>query len=109
MRMTRAKGTGVGERSSAERDCPHSLVSKHNVQDVRKAARERGVFLEDVEGMSEEVAYALLFPAGETLGWCALAPISPRRSGRQHASGVQGRVASASSIWRASGVRDANG
>ena len=38
-----------------------ALVSKLNVQDARQAARERGVFLEDVEGMSEEVAYAFLF------------------------------------------------
>lgn len=38
-----------------------ALVSKHNVQDVRKAVRELGVFLEDAEGMSEEVAYALPF------------------------------------------------
>lgn len=31
-------------------------VSKHSVQDVLEAARERGVSREDVEGMSEEVA-----------------------------------------------------
>ena len=37
-------------------------VSKHSVQDVLEAARERGVSWEDVEGMSEEAAYALLFP-----------------------------------------------
>lgn len=37
-------------------------VSKHSVQDVLEAARERGVSWEDVEGMSEETAYALLFP-----------------------------------------------
>lgn len=37
-------------------------VSKHSVQDVLEAARERGVSREDVEGMSEEAAYALLFP-----------------------------------------------
>lgn len=28
-------------------------VSRHSVQDVLEAARERGVFWEDVEGMSE--------------------------------------------------------
>lgn len=37
-------------------------VSKHSVQDVLEAARERGVSWEDVEGMSEDAAYALLFP-----------------------------------------------
>lgn len=37
-------------------------VSKHSVQDVLEAARKRGVSWEDVEGMSEEAAYALLFP-----------------------------------------------
>lgn len=37
-------------------------VSKHSVQDVLVAARERGVSWEDVVGMSEEAAYALLFP-----------------------------------------------
>lgn len=37
-------------------------VSKHSVQDVLEAARERGVSWEDVEGMSGEAAYALLFP-----------------------------------------------
>ena len=37
-------------------------VSKHSVQDVLESARERGVSWEDVEGMSEEAAYALLFP-----------------------------------------------
>lgn len=36
-------------------------VSKRSVQDVLEAARERGVSWEDVEGMSEEAAYALLF------------------------------------------------
>lgn len=61
MRMTRAKGSGVGERSPQNVIAHTGLVSKHNGQDVRKAAREWGVFLEDVEGMSEEVAYALLF------------------------------------------------
>ncbi|MBS6857880.1 MAG: hypothetical protein KH187_01875, partial [Collinsella sp.] len=34
-------------------------VSKHSVQDVLEAARERGVSWEDVEGMSEEAACAL--------------------------------------------------
>ena len=52
----------VGERSVAERDRPHAHVSKHSVQDVLVAARERGVSWEDVVGMSEEAAYALLFP-----------------------------------------------
>ena len=61
MRMTRAKGSGVGERSPQNVIAHTALVSKHNGQDVRKAAREWGVFLEDVEGMSEEVASALLF------------------------------------------------
>ena len=42
-------------------------VSKHSVQDVLEAARGRGVswaarLLGGVEGMSEEAAYALLFP-----------------------------------------------
>ena len=37
-------------------------VSKHSVQDLLEAARERGVSWEDVEGMSEDAAYALLFP-----------------------------------------------
>lgn len=45
-------------------------VSKHSVQDVLEAARGgRGVSWEDVEGMSEEAAYALLF----------LAPLARRR------------------------------
>ena len=38
-----------------------ALVSKHSVQDMCNDAREWSVFLEDVEGMSEEVAYALPF------------------------------------------------
>lgn len=37
-------------------------VSKHSVQDVLEAAREQGVSWEDVEGMSEDAAHALLFP-----------------------------------------------
>ena len=37
-------------------------VSKHSVQDVLEAARERGVSWEDFKGMSEGAAYALLFP-----------------------------------------------
>ena len=41
-------------------------VSKHSVQDVLEAARERGVSWGDVEGMSEEVAYAPLFPGRST-------------------------------------------
>ena len=36
--------------------------SKHSAQDVPEVARERGVSWEDVEGMSEEAANALLFP-----------------------------------------------
>ena len=52
-------------------------VSKHSVQDVLEAARGRDVFWENVEGMSEEFAYALLLPAGATPGWC-----TPIRTGR---------------------------
>lgn len=64
-------------------------VSKHSVQDVLEAARERGVSWEDVEGMSEETACALLFPGR--------GPRPPRaREDRRHAEaparGVRGRM-----------------
>lgn len=36
-------------------------ISKCSVQGVLETARERGVSWEDIEGMSEEAAYALLF------------------------------------------------
>ena len=42
-------------------------VSKHSVQDVLEAARERGVSWEDVEGMSEEAAYALFMEEKDAL------------------------------------------
>lgn len=38
-------------------------VSKHSVQDVLEAARERGVSWEDVEGMSEEAVTRCCSPA----------------------------------------------
>ncbi|MFR2030433.1 MAG: hypothetical protein ACLS3M_02820 [Collinsella sp.] len=76
-----------------------ALVSKHNGQDVRKAAREWGVFLEDVEDV-EEVAYALLFSRS---GESGLLRSSSHFARRQVACVGAGRVASSSSILRASG------
>ena len=76
-------------------------VSKHSVQDVLVAARERGVSWEDVEGMSEEAAYALLFPGegpvGAGMRRPRLGPRPPRaRENRRHAEaparGVRRRV-----------------
>lgn len=52
----------AGERSVAERDRPHRPCLEAQRPDVLEAARERGVSWEDVEGMSEEADYALLFP-----------------------------------------------
>ena len=43
-------------------------VSKHSVQDVLEAARERGVSWEDVEGMVDGAAFALLFPCRDEAG-----------------------------------------
>lgn len=43
-------------------------VSKHSVQDMLEAAREWGVSWEDVEGITEEAAYALLFPGRDDAG-----------------------------------------
>lgn len=41
-------------------------VSKHSVQDLLEAARERGVFWENVEGMSKEAAEAMPFSGRST-------------------------------------------
>lgn len=80
-------------------------VSKHSVQDVLEAARERGVFWEDVEGMSEEAAYALLFPGRGDAGPVHADPDWERpRAGR--AVPRQGRArASRSSRSAAEGSR----
>lgn len=58
-------------------------VSKHSVQDVLEAARERGVSWEDVEGMSEEAAYALLFPGRGDAGPVHADPDWARGLGRR--------------------------
>ena len=65
-------------------------VSKHSVRDVLEAAREQGVSREDVEGMSEEAAYALLFPGRGDAGRCTPTPTghastASSRGDRRHA------------------------
>lgn len=40
---------------------PDAHVSKCSAQDVLEVARERGVSCEDVEGMTEDVVFRLLF------------------------------------------------
>lgn len=40
---------------------PDAHVSKCSAQDVLEAARERGVSCEDIEGMTEDAVFRLLF------------------------------------------------